>query len=276
MSDDVRTARDTGRTPARDAVEPSVDVTTLTRDFGWLQARTAEALLDMDARHRLIGACSSTTNPSVLEWVTARLRAYAGDRVVDLGAGLGGCSSWTAARTGADMLAIDGLEASIVGLRHLFPGIPAAVARVDALPLADASMDHAISLGLVDQLTELDGFAASAARVLRPGGRLVTVFFAADAPGAARTGLAAIPHPTTYLAALHAAGFTDVRLDALSDLPRPPEHWRRVRRRVEHVVERRHGDDLRYRAARLERTRFLALQQEGLIGLHGIVATRGE
>lgn len=38
----------------------------LTTECLWLAARTAETLLDMDARHRLIGACPRTVTPAVL------------------------------------------------------------------------------------------------------------------------------------------------------------------------------------------------------------------
>ena len=251
-------------------------VAMLTRDFRWLQARTAEALLDMDERHRLIGACAGTANPAVLEWVAARLDARPGQWIVDLGAGLGGSSSWMAARTGANVVALDGLAASVSGLRRLFPGIPAAVARVDALPLRDASADHAIALGLFDQTDGPEDLAASAARVLRPGGRLVAVFFASELRARDGAWAPRFHHTSTYLSTFHDAGFTDVRLDSLGDLPPPPDHWRRVRRRVEQLVERRHADDLRYAAARAERMRFLALQREGVIGLRGVVATRGD
>jgi hypothetical protein len=80
----------------------------------------------------------------------------------------------------------------------------------------------------------------------------------------------------SYLSSFHDAGFDDIMLDSLGDLRPPPQHWRRVRRRVEQVVERRHADDVRFVAARNDRRRLDVLRREGVMGLMGLVARRGD
>ncbi|MFJ9609488.1 class I SAM-dependent methyltransferase [Kitasatospora sp. NPDC101176] len=119
----------------------------------------------------------------------------------------------------------------------------------DDLPFADGSLDGVYSVEAAQHFRELTGFAHEAARVLRPGGRLVvTTFFTADGPdvaerlsillGSFADGLD-VPHPlSAFTADLGKAGFGDVTAtsigaDVWPGLDRyladtvPPGHWSR-------------------------------------------------
>ncbi|MGA5817990.1 class I SAM-dependent methyltransferase [Kitasatospora sp. NPDC094028] len=96
----------------------------------------------------------------------------------------------------------------------------------DELPFPDASLDGVYSVEAAQHFRELSGFAREAARVLRPGGRLVvTTFFAAAGPEVAERlkillasfadGLD-VPHSLDGFAAdLTAAGFAAVDSESI-------------------------------------------------------------
>ena len=91
------------------------------------------------------------------------------------------------------------------------------VGAADRLPFADGALDGVYSVEAAQHFPELPGFAREAARVLRPGGRLVVTTFFTSGPAAAgplRELLASfadgldVPHPITdFAATLEAAGF---------------------------------------------------------------------
>ncbi|MER6301319.1 class I SAM-dependent methyltransferase [Kitasatospora sp. NPDC001539] len=121
------------------------------------------------------------------------------------------------------------------------------IGAADELPFADGSLDGVYSVEAAQHFRELAGFAAEAARVLRPGGRLVvTTFFTAPGPEAAERlkillasfadGLD-VAHPLDgFVASLTAAGFATVATESIGShvwpgLDRyladavPPGHW---------------------------------------------------
>ena len=97
-----------------------------------------------------------------------------GGRLLDVAGGTGIVSAELAAQ-GRDVLVVD-LSIGMLRLaRERLPGRVAA-ARADVLPVADVSVDAVTAIWVLHLLpTEVaDRVVAEAARVLRPGGRLVT------------------------------------------------------------------------------------------------------
>lgn len=246
----------------------------LTTEFGWYHARTAEVVEAYEDDHRVIGACTGDAKPSLLDWVVGQLDAHTGQVVVDLGAGLGGPTRWISHRVPAEVIAVDALADSVAGLRRLFPSQPAAVARAGQLPFRDASIDRVVAIGVLDQVSSLARTAASIARVLRPGGRLVAVFHVSDLPVAGAPDANRFRTAGALLAPFSEAGFDEVALTSFSDLPDTPDLWRRVRATVEHAVAERNGDDPRHAAAVEDKRRFAALEEAGIISVRGMVAHR--
>lgn len=124
-----------------------------------------------------------------------------------------------------------------------------ALGSADELPFAEASLDGLYSVEAAQHFRQLSGFAQEAARVLRPGGRLlVTTFFTALGPEVAErlsTLLASfadgldVAHPLDdFTADLGKAGFTTVAAESIgadvwpgldrfiADLV-PTAHWTR-------------------------------------------------
>ncbi|PHN05427.1 methyltransferase domain-containing protein [Flavilitoribacter nigricans] len=103
-----------------------------------------------------------------------------GERVVDLGCGSGTDSFIAALYTG--------VEGSVVGLdmstellekarnirdAHQLQGIEFYAAKIDRLPLPDASTDMVISNGAIHRASNKAGVFREIGRILQPGGRLV-------------------------------------------------------------------------------------------------------
>ncbi|MDH6709283.1 ubiquinone/menaquinone biosynthesis C-methylase UbiE [Kitasatospora sp. MAA19] len=139
----------------------------------------------------------------------------------------------------------------------------------DDLPFADASLDGVYSVEAAQHFRGLTGFAREAARVLRPGGRLVvTTFFATDGPDIAERlsillasfadGLD-VPHPlTTFTRDLTAAGFTAVTTETIG-----PDVWPGLDRYLAETVPPGHWT-----------RNFLPAWHNGLLDYHVITAHR--
>jgi SAM-dependent methyltransferase len=111
---------------------------------------------------------------AVLRWLDAR----PGEDILDIGCGDGGYTAQVA-RRGARVLGIDIHPRWLPFAQRCRGGERCAFARMDAeeMDLADASFDKVLSLCVIEHFNRDEAVLAHAARVLRPGGRLV---FSAD------------------------------------------------------------------------------------------------
>lgn len=116
----------------------------------------------------------------------------AGDRLVDIGCGVGGPARYLAARFGCH---VDGLDITepfvqaanrLTELIGLQDRVTARLGDGQSLPYADASFDGAFSQHVTMNVPDRDSFFAEAFRVLRPGG-----FFAMTEHGKGDSG---VPH----------------------------------------------------------------------------------
>ncbi|QRP49948.1 bifunctional 2-polyprenyl-6-hydroxyphenol methylase/3-demethylubiquinol 3-O-methyltransferase UbiG [Amycolatopsis sp. FDAARGOS 1241] len=115
-------------------------------------------------------------------WERAMLDTFtelvgAGARVGDLGCGTGRVTGYLAAH-GLDAFGIDLSPGMIEVARQSYPGLEFEVGSLAALPLADASLPGALAwYSLIHTPPErLPVLVAELARVLEPGGRLLTGF----------------------------------------------------------------------------------------------------
>ncbi len=154
----------------------------------------------------------------------------AGQRVLDAGCGLGGSSLWLAGRRGAHSVGITTVEhqvrmaRAIAARRSLSDKARFVQADYTAMPFTDESFDVVWAFESLCHAAEKAAFYREAARVLRPGGRLVVAEYVRASrccDGTAQMLLGewlegwAIPDLYTsdeHLAAASNAGFHDTEL----------------------------------------------------------------
>lgn len=116
----------------------------------------------------------------VSDAVVALVQPQPGERVVDLGAGMG-AATFVAAETGAQVLAVDPTPfmRRVLKLRRLAHPQRAHVTVLDgaaeALPCEAGTLDALWTVNTVHHWSDLPGAVREFRRVLRPGGRLVLV-----------------------------------------------------------------------------------------------------
>ena len=120
--------------------------------------------------------------PSRHRWLAGLLAAGPGDLVADLGCGTGGTLAQVVpALAGGGSGGAVGVDASRAALARTAEALAPERARLllvqadlkDPLPFADATFDRVLCHNVLECLPDQDALVVEAARVLRPGGRLV-------------------------------------------------------------------------------------------------------
>jgi ubiquinone/menaquinone biosynthesis C-methylase UbiE len=171
-----------------------------------------------------------------LDRVAASLQLQRGQTLVDLGCGLAGPSLWLARESGA----------SLVGVDLSAVAIAAAAARAADLGLAGqarfvtgsfaqtnlaASAAHAcMSIDALQYAPDKQAAFTEAARILRPGGRLVFTAFELDRERAAGLPIIGLDPVDDYAPLLRSAGFSPLVYEET------PDWWQRVRSTYEAIM----------------------------------------
>jgi arsenite methyltransferase len=156
------------------------------------------------------------------------LAAQPGERILDVGCGLGFYLTEVAGEVGPNgaVSGVDRSEQMLAFAKEKIADLPnAAVLLGEAtdLPVPDASFDAAISVQVLEYVSELDVALAELRRALRPGGRAVIwdvdwhgLAWHSEDPGRMREALAAwdahLAHPAlprTLTSSLRMAGFEE-------------------------------------------------------------------
>lgn len=107
-------------------------------------------------------------------------RAFRGKRVLDVGCGNGYVLS-RYAREGALVAGVDLTRAAVELSQRRFTlaGLPGVFhqANAESLPFGEATFDCVCSMGVLHHTPDTGGAVAEVYRVLKPGGRLITMFY---------------------------------------------------------------------------------------------------
>jgi SAM-dependent methyltransferase len=117
--------------------------------------------------------------PERLGWMLGLLDPQPGERVVDLGCGTGDALAMIGGRGHGELVGIDVSAAALRTAARTLADLPGGAWLLvqadlaDPVPLVDASLDGAVCHNVLECLAEPAALLEEAARVLRPGGRLV-------------------------------------------------------------------------------------------------------
>lgn len=168
-----------------------------------------------------------------------RVRIQPGERVLDAGCGIGGSSLWLATERGAEVVGITlaARQAAMAQTHALQRGLADhvrfEVADFTATPFPDATFDIVWAVESLCHAPEKSAFYREAARLLRPGGRVVVADFIRAGRPLDSTGerllhewldgwaVPDIDTPGEHLEGLAAAGFSEPRLDDVTAHTRP-------------------------------------------------------
>ncbi|HET9553550.1 MAG TPA: metalloregulator ArsR/SmtB family transcription factor [Anaeromyxobacteraceae bacterium] len=204
---------------------------------GWAAAEQDELRLEARLRARRAGAQEFFAG-AAQEWEALRAELYGGRfereallalvppewTVADLGCGAGTVSAALAPHV-KKVVAVDQSAAMLRTARRRLEGagnVELHRAELEALPLPDASCDAALAVLVLTYVAEVAPVLAEAARVLRPGGRLVVVDLARhdDEPFARKLGQARLGFaPDDLGRALAAAGLAAAAVRPLAPEP---------------------------------------------------------
>ena len=168
-----------------------------------------------------------------------RVRIQPGERVLDAGCGVGGSSLWLATERGAEVVGITlaARQAAMARSNALRRGVTDRVqfevADFTATPFPDASFDVVWAVESLCHAPRKAAFYREAARLLRPGGRVIVADFVRAARPLDSTGerllhewldgwaVPDIDTPGEHLEHLASAGFAEPRLDDVTTHTRP-------------------------------------------------------
>ena len=190
---------------------------------------TPEALAPMDHFHgRGVVATAE---------LVARLDPQPGERILDIGSGIGGPARWIAARCGCHVTGVDltpefcDAAVALTAACGLADRVTIIEGSALDLPLPDAAFDRAYSQNVIMNIADKPRFYRGAFRVLRPGGRLALANLCAGeagppyfpVPWAATPATSFLATPAEMRADLVGAGFEILSFDDTTDALRPAQ-----------------------------------------------------
>jgi SAM-dependent methyltransferase len=214
-------------------------------EFDTVAAWTAEVAASLGPEYRIPAGCRGSGRPSALDWLLAGLAPRPGDRLLDIGAGLGGPAAYAAERTGVRPVLAEPEPDACRAAARLF-GVPVVQADATALPFADGTASCAWCLGVLCTASGPDAQQAmlrELRRVLRPSGRAGLLVFLAttgrlDNPPEGNH----FPSRAQLTGLLREAGLTETASADPASLPAPDADWQRRTAAVEDELQRRFGD----------------------------------
>jgi SAM-dependent methyltransferase len=237
----------------------------MSAEFDTVASWTAEVAVDLGAEFYVAAGCRGSGSPLALSWLVTNLGLTATDRMLDVGAGVGGPAAYARDEVGTRPVLAEPEAGACRAAARLF-GLQVIRADAQALPFATGAFDVAWSLGVLCTTDDHAAVLAEMHRVLTPGARLGLLLFTAttahlpDQPDGNN-----FPRSDEVPALLDAAGFRITAAEPISDFGREPDEWRRRGELIESELERRHHGHNAWRTALEQSSAFGELLKSGRV-----------
>ena len=246
-------------------------------EFDTLAGWTLEVALDLGPDYYVPAACRGSGSPAALRWLLGALGVGPDDRMLDIGAGLGGPAAFAMNEADArPVLCTDPAGEAVRAVRRLFD-LPTVQAGT-RMPFTDESFDVVWSLGVLCTVADQPAFLAELHRVLRPSGRWgLLVIVAREPESVAHPWPEGNAFPTEHRLSsmLSDAGLRVQHRIDLDRLSEPPASWPEHEAAVEAELRRRHGDDPRWGLAAEQSRRIGDLLGSGAVAGTLLVGVTG-
>ncbi|WP_309646918.1 methyltransferase domain-containing protein [Nocardioides sp.] len=247
--------------------------TAMDAEFDTMAHWVADAVAELGEDHALPAACRGSGSPAGLEWLARTMGVRRHATLLDVGAGTGGPAEVVARRLGATPMLAEPMPDACAAAQRMF-GRPVSVADGASLPFADASFDHAWSIGVLCTVSDKATHVRELARVVPVGSTVGLLVFVAEVDELPEEPegnyFVGLPEIETLLADAGLAVERRARLDDFDT----PQDWEDRAARVEEVVEREHGDEEAWQVADRQHRQMAALIGDGFVEGHLLVCRR--
>ncbi|MEV0285094.1 MULTISPECIES: class I SAM-dependent methyltransferase [unclassified Kribbella] len=240
-------------------------------EFGDVAGWTADAVEQLGPGHAIPAACRGSSSPAGLAWLAKACELAPGDRLLDVGAGVGGPAAWAAERFGVRPILVEPMHPACRAAARLF-GLPVVTADGGRIPLRTHSVDVGWCLGVLCTVEDKAALLGEMHRVMRPGASLGLLVLVA------RQGqLLPLPEGNHFPTQGELIGLLDdAGFELMEQVTRPdgcPLSWSRRAEQVAAAIAAKHRTDEAYALAarQVERlARLLAARQLSIQLVHAV------
>lgn len=233
-------------------------------EFDTVAEWTAEAARALGADYYVPAGCRGSGGPAALDWFLERLSINDGTDLLDVGAGVGGPAGYAMERAGVRSLLAEPESGACRAARSLF-GLPVLRADAAALPVRASRFAAAWCLGVLCTTSDHRAVLTELHRVVRPGGTVGLLVYAAAAELDTQPEGNDFPPRTALPELVRSAGFEIADTAALADLDPAPASWTQRADAVELEIRRRHGSQAAWATAEEQQRTMADLIASGAV-----------
>jgi SAM-dependent methyltransferase len=225
----------------------------------------------LSGQDRMIAASPGPGFPLTLERLVSLAQVGPGQRVVDIGSGLGGATMWLAEASGAEVTGVEPVHSCRTASRRLFPELNVANASLETMsPTDDYLIDVVTALGVISLSAMPERAVAGLVELVRPSGYIAVV----DLVATRRTFRCGpdIFVTSRILACLFEGAGADVV--CVQATPATPSEWADVDDATTAAVATRHAGEADFEDWERDRRTLRALQHAELIRPVLVIAKR--
>ncbi len=210
-------------------------------EFDTVAEWTAQVAADLGPDYHVPAGCRGSGSPAALDWLIGQMGLSPGASLLDCGAGVGGPVAYAVEAQSISPVLVEPEAGACRAAKKLF-GYPVVRADAAALPLADASVDAAWSLGVLCTTPDQRALLTELGRTVRRGGPIGLLAFVihGDIPGEELPDNH-FPTPDRLDELVRDAGLRVEQSRGTDDLPAVPDGWNERVDTVEKELADRHG-----------------------------------